>query len=100
MIMRRIQLYKEEIAEIKQLFIKAGLNIDDIHLYISQESEPIEYQVMAITASGYKDIMEKFKCRQLKEFKEQHQADMGVEYICGSINKDKYKYTYEFWKYY
>lgn len=100
MIMRRIQLYKEEIAEIKQLFIKAGLNIDDIHLYISQESEPIEYQVMAITASGYKDIMEKFKCRQLKEFKEQHQADIGVEYICGSINKDKYKYTYEFWKYY
>lgn len=100
MIMRRIQLYKEEIAEIKQLFIKAGLNIDDIHLYISQEGEPIEYQVMAITVSGYKDIMEKFKYKQLKEFKEQHQTDIGVEYICGSINKDKYKNTYEFWKYY
>ena len=98
--MIRIQLDKEEIAEIKQLFIKAGLDIDDIRLYISQEGEPIEYQVMAITVSGYKDTIEKFKYRQLEEFKEQHQADMGVEYICGSINKDKHKYTYEFWKYY
>ena len=98
--MRRTSLDIDEIKEIKQLFIKSGLEIDNIHYMIAEEGEPIEYQVMVITFSGDKDKMEKFKLRRLEEFKEQHQADMGVEYVCGSINKDKYKYTYEFWKYY
>lgn len=98
--MRKTSLDIDEIVEIKQLFIKAGLEIDDIHYMIAEEGEPIEYQVMVITFSGDKDKMEKFEQRQLEEFKKQHQMDIGVEYICGSINKEIYKYTYEFWKYF
>lgn len=96
----RTFLSRDNMSEIKQLFIKAGLEIEEMDFHLSQEGEPVEYQVMTITASGDKDTMEKFKNIRLEEFKEYHQTDIGVEYICGSVYKGMCKYTYDFWKYY
>lgn len=99
MIMLKV-LFTEDRAEIKQLFIKVGFDIDDIRIHLTPEyeGEPHRYQIMTITVSGDENKMEKFRHQQLEDFKEQH-PDMSVEYISGSTYKRKSTCTFEFWKY-
>ena len=97
--MQIIQLYKEEIAEIKQLFIKAELDIDNID-FIYQKEYEFEYQIMYVTVSGDYDKMEQFIHRSLEDVKEQHQANMRVDYMRRDLRKGRSIIMYEFWKYY
>ena len=95
--MQIIQLYKEEIAEIKQLFIKAELDIDNID-FIYQKEYEFEYQIMYVTVSGDYDKMEQFIHRSLEDFKEQHQANIGVDYMRRDLRKGRSIIMYEFWR--